>query len=193
VLQLRRGGGARGDTPLDEPPEPAVVGRVRHDLPRVHEGILSIGVIHRAWCLPETRHRSITAAYDRAMRIYDGAPRREYEEVLRSLGATIDGAGIRHFLLLETNAGFLLRGLTVEAHPQSAEHTLIQDDDARRPEPRPRGRWQGASAPTGSTRDKFLPTHDFLAVMPGGADAAARLTLAGGHRLPTNSSRLEEP
>ena len=46
-----------------------------------------------------------------AMRIYEGGPRQDYEEALRSLGAFLDQRGLRELLLLETNDGFVVQGL----------------------------------------------------------------------------------
>ncbi len=45
------------------------------------------------------------------MRIYDGAPRQNYEELLRSLGALIDQRGMREITLNETDDGFIVQGL----------------------------------------------------------------------------------
>ncbi len=45
------------------------------------------------------------------MRIYEGSPRQDYEEVLRSIGAILDQRGMREILLTETTEGYLLQGL----------------------------------------------------------------------------------
>lgn len=45
------------------------------------------------------------------MRIYDGAPRQDFEEVLRSIGAFLDQRGMRDVLLLEAPDGFIVQGL----------------------------------------------------------------------------------
>jgi hypothetical protein len=47
------------------------------------------------------------------MRIYEGSPRQDYEEVLRSMGAMLDQRGMREILLTETTEGYLLQGLVV--------------------------------------------------------------------------------
>lgn len=47
------------------------------------------------------------------MRIYDGSPRQDWEEVLRSIGAFVDGERLKEILLLELDGGFLLQGLGV--------------------------------------------------------------------------------
>ncbi len=45
------------------------------------------------------------------MRIYEGSPRQDWEEVLRSVGAFADGERIKEILFLELEAGFMLQGL----------------------------------------------------------------------------------
>ena len=76
------------------------------------------------------------------MRIYEGSPRQNYEEVLRSIGAFLDQRGMREVLLLETPDGFVVQGLTVEKSSAGAwsEHvgqqvketfTFLDDDVAR--------------------------------------------------------------
>jgi len=49
------------------------------------------------------------------MRIYEGSPRQDFEEVLRSIGAFLDQRGMRDVLLVETPDGFILQGLAVES------------------------------------------------------------------------------
>ena len=49
------------------------------------------------------------------MRIYDGSPRQDFEEVLRSIGAFLDQRGMRDVLLLEAPDGFIVQGLVVES------------------------------------------------------------------------------
>lgn len=48
------------------------------------------------------------------MRIYEGSPRQDWEEVLRSVGAYLDDRGMREILFVEIDGGFLLQGLTIE-------------------------------------------------------------------------------
>lgn len=55
------------------------------------------------------------------MRIYDGSPRQDWEEVLRSVGAFADSEGLKELLLLELEGGFLLQGLGVQAGGASSE------------------------------------------------------------------------
>jgi hypothetical protein len=45
------------------------------------------------------------------MRIYEGSPRQDWEEVLRSIGAFADRERLKELLLLELEEGFVLQGL----------------------------------------------------------------------------------
>lgn len=72
------------------------------------------------------------------MRIYEGSPRQDFEEVLRSVGAYLDTRGMREILVVETDAGFIVQGLAIqavssnwgEAMGTAAKETLtILDDD----------------------------------------------------------------
>ncbi len=45
------------------------------------------------------------------MRIYEGSPRQDFEEVFRSIGAFLDTRGTRDTLLLEVPDGFVVQGL----------------------------------------------------------------------------------
>jgi hypothetical protein len=49
------------------------------------------------------------------MRIYEGSPRQDWEEVLRSIGAFADREPLKELLLLELEGGFLLQGLALGA------------------------------------------------------------------------------
>ncbi|HEX7197687.1 MAG TPA: hypothetical protein VF364_12740 [Candidatus Limnocylindria bacterium] len=53
------------------------------------------------------------------MRIYDGSPRQDWEEVLRSIGAFADSERLKELLFLELEGGFLLQGLAMP--PGSAD------------------------------------------------------------------------
>ena len=48
-----------------------------------------------------------------AMRIYEGSPRQDFEEVFRSIGAFIDQRGMRDVLLVEAPDGFIVQGLVI--------------------------------------------------------------------------------
>ena len=76
------------------------------------------------------------------MRIYDGSPRQNYEEVLRSIGAFLDQRGMREVIVVEAPDGFIVQGLVVEtaATGSWSEHlgqqtketfTFLDDDIAR--------------------------------------------------------------
>ncbi len=47
------------------------------------------------------------------MRIYEGSPRQDWEEVFRSIGAYVDRERIKELLLLELDAGFILQGMAM--------------------------------------------------------------------------------
>jgi hypothetical protein len=47
------------------------------------------------------------------MRIYEGSPRQNWEEVLRSIGAFADRERLKELLILELEAGFVLQGLSI--------------------------------------------------------------------------------
>ena len=75
------------------------------------------------------------------MRIYDGSPRQDFEEVLRSIGAFLDQRGMRDILLLEAPDGFIVQGLVIEGgsgtwsesvgHQVKETLTFLDDDIAR--------------------------------------------------------------
>ncbi len=75
------------------------------------------------------------------MRIYEGSPRQDYEEVLRSIGAFLDQRGMHDVLLVEAPDGFILQGLAVEGdsgtwsetpgHQVKETLTFLDDDIAR--------------------------------------------------------------
>jgi len=47
------------------------------------------------------------------LRIYDGSPRQDWEEVLRAIGAFADRERLKELLFLELEDGFLLQGLAL--------------------------------------------------------------------------------
>jgi hypothetical protein len=49
------------------------------------------------------------------VRIYEGSPRQQWEEVLRSIGAFADREQLKELLLLELDAGFILQGLGLQS------------------------------------------------------------------------------
>src|SRR3954471_9489170 len=56
------------------------------------------------------------------MRIYEGAPRQNYEEVLRSLGAVLDQRGMREITVTQTDDGFIVQGLALVPGEERAWH-----------------------------------------------------------------------
>jgi len=54
------------------------------------------------------------------MRIYEGSPRQDFEEVFRSIGAFLDSRGMRDILLLEVPDGFIVQGLVAAGASSSA-------------------------------------------------------------------------
>jgi hypothetical protein len=55
------------------------------------------------------------------MRIYEGSPRQDWEEVLRSVGAYLDDQGMRDVVFLETDEGFIVQGTGLERSGAQAE------------------------------------------------------------------------
>ena len=47
------------------------------------------------------------------MRIYEGSPRQDFEEVLRSMGAFLDERNMKDILLVEAPDGFIIQGLVL--------------------------------------------------------------------------------
>ena len=71
------------------------------------------------------------------MRIYEGSPRQDWEEVLRSVGAYLDNRGMRSVIFLETDNGFIIQGTSVtgnstgsgESMGTATRETLTLHDD----------------------------------------------------------------
>jgi hypothetical protein len=76
------------------------------------------------------------------MRIYEGSPRQDFEEVMRSIGAFIDERGMREVLLVEAPDGYIVQGIVVAGGgsgtwsdsigQQSKETLTFLDDDIAR-------------------------------------------------------------
>ncbi|MBA2382304.1 MAG: hypothetical protein H0V73_09365 [Chloroflexi bacterium] len=76
------------------------------------------------------------------MRIYEGSPRQDFEEVFRSIGAFIDQRGMRDILLVEAPDGFIVQGVVTAGAAagswseslgsQSKETLTFLDDDIAR-------------------------------------------------------------
>ena len=72
------------------------------------------------------------------MRIYEGSPRQDWEEVLRSIGAYIDERGMRGLVVVDTDTGLIIQGTVVssaagsswgESIGQAKRETMTVDDD----------------------------------------------------------------
>jgi hypothetical protein len=76
------------------------------------------------------------------MRIYEGSPRQDFEEVFRSIGAFLDQRGMKDILLVEAPDGFIVQGLVTagaaggswseSVGTQSKETLTFLDDDIAR-------------------------------------------------------------
>ncbi len=76
------------------------------------------------------------------MRIYEGSPRQDFEEVFRSIGAFLDQRGMKDVLLVEAPDGFIVQGLVTAGAAggtwsdsigtQSKETLTFLDDDIAR-------------------------------------------------------------
>ena len=76
------------------------------------------------------------------MRIYEGSPRQDFEEVFRSIGAFLDQRGMKDVLLLEAPDGFIVQGLVTSGQAggtwsesvgtQHKETLTFLDDDIAR-------------------------------------------------------------
>jgi hypothetical protein len=90
------------------------------------------------------------------MRIYEGSPRQDFEEVFRSIGAFLDQRGMKEVLLAEAPDGFIVQGLVAteannwsEAVGAVVKETLtfLDDDIARFMEEAISRRGQGEPPP----------------------------------------------
>ncbi len=73
------------------------------------------------------------------MRIYEGSPRQDWEEVLRSIGAYLDDRGMRGVVFLEAESSFIIQGTAVQGSvgsqhsdaigKASRETLTLQDED----------------------------------------------------------------
>jgi hypothetical protein len=96
------------------------------------------------------------------VRIYEGSPRQDFEEVFRSIGAFLDQRGMKDVLLVEAPDGFIVQGLVLSGASGSGTWsesmgtqvketlTFLDDDIARFMEEAAARR--GRSGP--------VPTHD---------------------------------
>jgi hypothetical protein len=104
------------------------------------------------------------------VRIYEGTPRQNYEEVLRSIGAILDQRGMREVSMAETDDGFVVQGLVLVAGEESAwndpaarlakETFYLREDDVSRfmDEAFARRRNRPEAEPVGSVPRGFYET-----------------------------------
>lgn len=130
------------------------------------------------------------------MRIYEGSPRQDWEDVLRSVGAYLDDRGMRGMIFVETDTGFIIQGTSIhgstgsgESMGQASKETLtLLDDDvgrfmdeavARRgqaPEPTPK-HYEAQLRVIGRYFDEHRPRDIFFFELDGAY--IARITLSG--------------
>ena len=132
------------------------------------------------------------------MRIYEGSPRQDWEEVLRSVGAYLDDRGMRGMVFVETTTGFIIQGTAVSTAGGSAwgesmgttthETIVLEDEDvakfmddamARRgaePDPTPK-HYESQLRVIGRYLDEQHPRDIFFFELDGAY--IIRLTLAG--------------
>jgi hypothetical protein len=120
------------------------------------------------------------------MRIYEGSPRQDFEEVFRSIGAFLDQRGMHEVLLVEAPDGFIVQGVVVAGgssgawsesigHQSKETLTFLDDDIARfmeesvarrgRPNPEPpvvAGRYEEAFRVLGRYMDEQKPRDVFF-------------------------------
>jgi hypothetical protein len=120
------------------------------------------------------------------MRIYEGSPRQDFEEVFRSIGAFLDQHGMRDVLLVEAPDGFIVQGIVTAGGSTGAwsdsfgsqvkETLTFLDDDiarfmeeavARRgqtapPPPTPAGHYETAFRVLGRYMDEQKPRDVFF-------------------------------
>src|SRR5215203_286594 len=101
------------------------------------------------------------------MRIYDGSPRQDFEEVFRSIGAFLDARGMRDILMLEVSDGFVVQGLVSAGASAGAWSdtigtvsketlTFLDDDIAKFMEEAVARRGRGADGPGAGVHERAL-------------------------------------
>jgi len=136
------------------------------------------------------------------MRIYEGSPRQDFEEVFRSIGAFLDARGMRDILLLEVPDGFVVQGLVAAGQAGGAwsdsvgtlakeTYTFLDDDIAKfmeeaaarrgraAPDPNVGGEHERALRVLGRWMDDQKPRDVFLFEQEGAY--VVRLLVAGPH------------
>ena len=95
------------------------------------------------------------------MRIYEGSPRQDYEEVLRSIGAFIDQRGMREILLVEAPDGFIIQGIVgtaVDVSAWSDPSARSREGDLHLPRRRHRALHGGGAGPPRATAPCRIPS-----------------------------------
>jgi hypothetical protein len=148
------------------------------------------------------------------MRIYEGSPRQDFEEVFRSIGAFIDQRGMRDILLVEAPDGFIVQGLVISGSSSGTwsdtmgtlvkETLTFVDDDiarfmeeaaARRgrvppPPPHVAGRYETAFRVMGRYIDEQKPSDVFFFEQDGAFVVRLMLTgQAGTHHQLTEFTK----
>jgi hypothetical protein len=136
------------------------------------------------------------------MRIYEGSPRQDFEEVFRSIGAFLDTRGTRDILLLEVPDGFVVQGLVMAGSSTGAWSetvgtlvketlTYVDEDIAQfmeeaakrrgsgRPDKIPTGSYEQALRVIGRWVDEQKPRDIFLFEQDG--SYVVRLLVAAQH------------
>jgi hypothetical protein len=67
----------------------------------------------------------------RAMRVYKGSPRRDYEEVLRSIGAAVDAEYLNSLVLMELAEGFFGTAIRSTPDPRTAADIVGRFEQVR--------------------------------------------------------------
>jgi hypothetical protein len=148
------------------------------------------------------------------MRIYEGSPRQDFEEVFRSIGAFLDQRGMRDILLVEAPDGFIVQGLVISGTNSGTwsdtmgtlvkETLTFVDDDiarfmeeaaARRgrvppPPPHQAGRYETAFRVMGRYIDEQKPSDVFFFEQDGAFVVRLLLTgTSGAHHQLTEFTR----
>jgi len=100
------------------------------------------------------------------MRIYEGSPRQDFEEALRSMGAYVDGRGMREIMIAETSEGFFLQAIVVSGGVpggwserlgslQKESRILLDDDVSRLVDEGVARRAGGSPAPEWSSSGRY--------------------------------------
>ena len=124
------------------------------------------------------------------MRIYEGSPRQDFEEVFRSIGAYLDRRAMREVMLTEAPDGFIVQGLVIigggawsdTMGTQVKETLTFLDDDIS-------GSWMRPS-PIGASPRRSRPGAGYYETGAAGArhvhgrgEAARRVLLRAGRQL----------